>query len=96
MIRAQSTALTSKTQASGVRTLSGLSLGEALAYLERAHGDEIQAAYALAVDRNALDGSHADPDHAEVHHALFMLRRARGLSAPSFDQLRCQLRQRAA
>ena len=95
MIRANATA-SAKTTTAGVRTLHGLSLGEALSYLERAHGDEIQAAFALAVDRNALDGSHAGPDDAEVHHALFLLRRARGLSAPSFDQLRCQLRSRAA
>ena len=31
-----------------------------------------------------------------VHHALFLLRRAQGLPAPSFDALRVQLRQRAA
>ncbi|MFO0667169.1 MAG: hypothetical protein U0174_24665 [Polyangiaceae bacterium] len=93
MIRANASA---KEPISGVHSIHGLSLNEALSYLERAHGDEIQAAYALAVDRNALDGSVSDPDDAEVHHSLFLLRRARGLAAPSFDQLRLQLRSRAA
>jgi hypothetical protein len=36
------------------------------------------------------------PDDAEVHHALFLLRRALGLPAPSFDSLRVALRERAA
>jgi hypothetical protein len=32
----------------------------------------------------------------EIHHALFLLRRARGLDAPSFDLMRVQLRRRHA
>jgi hypothetical protein len=36
------------------------------------------------------------PDDAEVHHAMFLLRRARGLDAPSFDSMRVQLRRRVA
>lgn len=68
----------------------------ARAYMKAAKGDELAAAIALANDRNALDGSHAPPDDAEVHHALFLLRRAQGLPAPSFDDLRVALRQRAA
>ncbi|MCA9583803.1 MAG: hypothetical protein KC657_00420 [Myxococcales bacterium] len=74
-----------------------MSLEEALAYLDSAEGDELAAAFALARDRNSLDGAAVgEPDPAEVHHALFLLRRARGLSAPSFDLMRVQLRARAA
>ena len=69
----------------------------ARAYMKAAKGDELAAAIALAHDRNMLDGaSDATPDDAEVHHALFLLRRAQGLPAPSFDDLRVALRQRAA
>jgi hypothetical protein len=72
--------------------LESVSLEEALSYLDSAEGDELQAAFELAKDRNLLDGSNEEPDHAEVHHALFLLRRARGLNAPSFDLMRVQLR----
>lgn len=77
-----------------ITSLEALSLGEALAYLDTAEGDELSAAFALAKDRNHLDGAGAsdEPDEAEVHHALFLLRRARGLDAPSFDLMRVQLR----
>ena len=68
----------------------------ARAYMMAAKGDELAAAIALATDRNKLDGSSSPPDDAEVHHALFLLRRAQGLPAPSFDSLRVALRQRAA
>lgn len=76
--------------------LETVSLEEALTYLDSAEGDELEAAYELALDRNRLDGSDNEPDHAEVHHALFLLRRARGLNAPSFDLMRVQLRERVA
>lgn len=80
-----------------IASLEKVSLEEALAYLDSAEGDELAAAFALARDRNSMDGSAgADPDDAEVHHALFLLRRARGLSAPSYDLMRVQLRARAA
>ena len=79
-----------------IESLETVSLEEALAYLDTAEGDELSAAFALARDRNALDGSDNEPDEAEVHHALFLLRRARGLDAPSFDLMRVQLRQRVA
>ena len=79
-----------------ISTLENVSLEEALAYLDTAEGDELEAAFSLAKDRNHLDGSTSDPDEAEVHHALFLLRRARGLTAPSFDLLRVQLRERVA
>jgi hypothetical protein len=79
-----------------IESLESVSLEEALAYLDSAEGDELEAAFALARDRNILDGSANDPDEAEVHHALFLLRRARGLTAPSFDLLRVQLRERVA
>jgi hypothetical protein len=75
-----------------IRSLESLTLEEALAYLDTAEGDELAAAYALATDRNLLDGDRKEPDEAEVHHALFLLRRARGLNAPSFDLMRVQLR----
>lgn len=82
-----------------IESLETVSLEEALGYLDSAEGDELAAATALAKDRNLLDGSggpDAQPDDAEVHHALFLLRRARGLTAPSFDLMRVQLRQRDA
>jgi hypothetical protein len=79
-----------------LRSLSTVTLEEALAYLDAADGDELTAAYNLARDRNRLDGTHSAPDETEIHHALFLLRRARGLDAPSFDLMRVQLRRRAA
>ena len=89
-----------------IRSLSTVSLEEALAYLDAADGDELTAAFNLARDRNRLDRSSAGvsagdgmaspPDETEIHHALFLLRRARGLDAPSFDLMRVQLRRRAA
>jgi hypothetical protein len=75
-----------------IRSLASFTLEEALAYLDSAEGDELSAAYSLAKDRNILDGGKDEPDEAEVHHALFLLRRARGLNAPSFDLMRVQLR----
>ena len=79
-----------------IESLETVSLEEALVYLDSAEGDELAAATALERDRNLLDGSEKEPDEAEVHHALFLLRRARGLTAPSFDLMRVQLRQRVA
>jgi hypothetical protein len=79
-----------------ISSLGALSLAEALAYLDSAEGDELSAAFALAKDRNHLDGGKDEPDEAEVHHALFLLRRARGLDAPSFDLMRVQLRRLVA
>jgi hypothetical protein len=78
---------------------------QARAYLKAAGNDELAAAIAFAYDRNVLDSNlsehkgrahDATPDDTEVHHALFLLRRALGLPAPSFDALRVALRQRAA
>ncbi len=79
-----------------IKSLETVSLDEAIAYLEHAGGDELDAAYTLACDRNRLDGSIAPPDDAEVHHALFLLCRARGMVAPSFDEMRVELRRRVA
>ena len=79
-----------------ITSLESLSLEEALEYLDSAEGDELVAAFSLAKDRNLLDGDRDDPDEAEVHHALFLLRRARGLNAPSFDLMRVQLRKLVA
>lgn len=75
-----------------ITSLEPLTLEQALAYLDSAEGDELSAACSLAKDRNFLDGARDEPDEAEVHHALFLLRRARGLDAPSFDLMRVQLR----
>ncbi|MEO6572312.1 MAG: hypothetical protein ABIP89_00640 [Polyangiaceae bacterium] len=76
-----------------ITSLEAVSLEEARAYLDDANGDELNAAFALAADRNELDGgSSSPPDDAEVHHALFLLRRASGQTAPSFDSMRVQLR----
>lgn len=79
-----------------IRSLDTVSLEEALAYVDASEGDELGAAFALATDRNLLAGSSEAPDDAEVHHALFLLRRARGLDAPSFDLMRVQLKRRVA
>jgi hypothetical protein len=79
-----------------ITSLETVSAEEAAAYLEHTKGDELSAAYALACDRNRLDGSIAPPDEAEVHHALFLLCRARGKRAPSFDEMRVELRRRVA
>jgi hypothetical protein len=79
-----------------IKSLETVSLDEAEAYLEAAAGDELSAAYALAWDRNRLDGSPVSPDDAEVHHAFFLLCRARGKLAPSFDEMRVELRRRVA
>jgi hypothetical protein len=79
-----------------IRSLDTVTLEEALSYLDAADGDELGAAFTLARDRNSMDGSVSVPDETEVHHALFLLRRARGLNAPSFDLMRVQLRRRAA
>ena len=79
-----------------IKSLETVSAEEACAYLDHARGDELDAAYALACDRNRLDGSIAAPDDAEIHHALFLLCRARGRHAPSFDEMRVELRRRAA
>src|ERR1700733_2543454 len=80
----------------GVTSLDTVTLEEELSYLDAANGDELGAAFTLAQDRNRLDGSAIAPDETEVHHALFLLRRVRGLDAPSFDLMRIQLRRRAA
>jgi hypothetical protein len=79
-----------------IKSLETVSLEEAAAYLEHAGGDELDAAYALACDRNRLDGSISPPDEAEVHHALFLLCRAHGKLPPSFDEMRVELRRRVA
>ena len=62
------------------------------AYMRLSRNDEVAAAMALALDRNLLEGLDKLPDATEVHHALFLLRRARGMEAPSFDDLRVSLR----
>ena len=79
-----------------ISSLSTVSLAEANAYLKHAGGDEIAAAYELARHRNVLDGAKNPPDDTEVHHALFLLRKAFGRSAPSFDEMRVELRRRVA
>jgi hypothetical protein len=87
---------TSNGRGSHITSLESLTLEQALAYLDTAEGDELSAAFTLAKDRSVLDGGSGEPDEAEVHHALFLLRRARGLDAPSFDLMRVQLRRRVA
>ncbi len=73
-------------------SLTQLTEGEARRYLDDAREDELAAAVMLATDRCRLAASADDPDAEEVHHALFLLRRARGLAAPSFDSMRVELR----
>ncbi len=77
-----------------INDLQGVTLEQARAYLADATGDELEAAYELAADRNRLEGIDETPGDMEVHHALFLLRRARGLEAPSYDSLRIALRER--
>jgi hypothetical protein len=79
-----------------LKGLDGLTLDEAEAYLKASNGDEIDAARALARDRNTLDGSALAPDTTEIHHALYLLREARGMEAPSYDVLRLELKRRIA
>ena len=79
-----------------IRTLATVTVEESCAYLDAASGDELDAAFSLAQDRNRMGGSSSTPDDAEVHHALYLLRRAYGLAAPSFDLMRVQLRVRLA
>ena len=79
-----------------ITSLEALTLEQALAYLDSAEGDEFSAVFVFAEDRNLLAGDTDEPDEAEVHHALFLLRRARGLNAPSFDLMRVQLRRLVA
>ena len=79
-----------------IKSLETVTPYEANAYLDYARGDELTAAYELALDRARLDGSKAAPDDAEVHHALFLLCRARGKNPPSFDGMRVELRRRIA
>jgi hypothetical protein len=79
-----------------ISSLDNVSLNEALAYIDASDGDELMAAYELAKHRNQLDGGNGHPDDMEVHHALFLLRRAQGLAAPSFDEMRVDLRRRIA
>jgi hypothetical protein len=70
----------------------GLTLTDADRYLRGASGDELHAAIALATDYVRRNGSSLAPDEIEIHHALFLLRRARGLEAPSFDTMHVELR----
>lgn len=79
-----------------IQKLESVTLEEARAYLALAKDDEIEAAVLLAIDRNLLAGDDEEPDEQEIHHALFMLRKAFGLEAPSFDALRIALKNRHA
>lgn len=79
-----------------IASLETVTLEEALSYLDAERGDEIAAAYALAIDRNRLEGAREAPDDTEIHHALFLLCSVRGLRVPSFDEVRVELRRRLA
>jgi hypothetical protein len=82
-----------------IESLTTVTLSEARAYVAFAGGDELRAAVRLAEDRSALAGEGprvSTPDETEVHHALFLLRRARGQAAPSFDSMRIDLRKKLA
>jgi hypothetical protein len=79
-----------------IHSIDSVSELEAESYLAAAAGDELAAAYQLAADRNILDGSADPPDAAEVHHALFLLRRAVGQEPPSFDGTRLALKRLVA
>jgi membrane protein required for beta-lactamase induction len=79
-----------------IQSLTTVTSIEASAYLDAAGDDELRAAVEVASDRLRLAGSSDSPDDAEIHHALFLLRRARGLEAPSFDLMRVHLRRALA
>jgi hypothetical protein len=79
-----------------IQGLAQVTALEARAYLAGARDNELQAAIRLAHDRLAFAGSTDAPDEVEIHQALFLLRRARGLSAPSFDAMRVHLRKTLA
>ncbi|MBP9113345.1 MAG: hypothetical protein KBF88_11100 [Polyangiaceae bacterium] len=79
-----------------VQSLDVLTSVEAAEYLDEVGGDEIAAAMNLAVDRNILAHIDTEPDSAEIHHALYLLRRAVGQSPPSYDSMRVELRRRMA
>ena len=83
-------------QRATLSSLNSLTHDEAKNYLSAASGDELGAAFSLACDRNLMAGSDEAPDDTEVHHALFLIRRALGGEAPSFDSVRKLLRSRAA
>lgn len=83
-------------QLPNIQNLSTLTPDEAREYLDAACNDEVEAAILLATERNLLAGFEEEPDEQEIHHALFLLRRALGREAPSFDTLRVALRKRAA
>ncbi len=69
---------------------------EAQVYLAKARGDELEAAMALAIDRNLFDGSNEEPDEADIHQALYLLKRAFGEETPSYDSMRVELKKRHA
>ena len=75
-----------------LRSLATVTADEARSYLETARGDAIVAAIAIAIDRNALAGTDDPPDDQDVHHSLFLIHKALGMSAPSFDDTRAALR----
>ncbi len=79
-----------------VHSFPRITLTRAHLYLAAAAGDELRAAMTLAADRGELEGSCTAPDDIEIHHALLLLRRARGLPAPSFDAMRVELRAKLA
>ncbi len=79
-----------------IASLETVSFDEATAFLSHAAGDELLAACEIARARAFLDGSRDEPDEAEIHHALFLMCRARGELPPSFDSMRVELRQRMA
>ncbi|MFO0670346.1 MAG: hypothetical protein U0235_12075 [Polyangiaceae bacterium] len=69
-------------------------LAEATAYMRLAKGDELRRARARARSQPARRPDKL-LDALEVHHALFLLRRAQGWGAPSYDDVRVELRRRA-
>ena len=75
-----------------IQSLVTVTASEARSYLDAHGNDELRTAVQLARDRIVLAGGHDEPDEVEIHQALFLLRRARGLAAPSFDAMRVALR----
>ena len=79
-----------------LRSLEYVTREEAERYLAENSGEELEAAISLAMDRNILEGSSEIPDDADIHQALYLLKRAFGEDVPSYDTMRVEIRRRRA
>ncbi len=94
--RTKGVRMTQKHSRVHLSSIETVTRNEAEAYLASARGDELEAAMALAIDRNLLAGSNEIPDEADVHQALYLFKRAFGEETPSYDSMRVELKKRHA